>query len=371
MTDPRTSARTEPPAGILVELRDVSVRYDDVLALDRASLAVPEGALTAVVGESGCGKTTLLRVLAGFEAPDEGSVWIAGRCVAGLDEQGVSRWVAPERRRVSVVFQEGALFPHLTVAENVGYGIREPEARIARTREMLALVGLEDRAQSLPHELSGGQQQRVALARALAPEPSLVLLDEPFASLDETLRERVRDEVRSILRAAGATAVMVTHDQAEALSLADWLAVMADGRVLQSGPPEAVYRSPASPQVARFLGQGQLLPASVAGGVLRCAFGERAVARPDADGLVLVRPEDLELLDPGAEGLPGRITGRRFFGHDLLDEVAVEDECAGNRGALTLRARSLTPARFPVGARVRVALRDHALLFFDAPRAAR
>ncbi|HVS16405.1 MAG TPA: ABC transporter ATP-binding protein [Thermoanaerobaculia bacterium] len=345
----------------LVELRGVGLRYGDVVALDAVDLVVPAGGLTAVVGESGCGKTSLLRVLAGFETPASGSVWIAGRCVAGRQAEGRWRWVPPERRRVSVVFQEGALFPHLTVAQNVGYGLRDARQRAGRVREMLALVGLEGLAARLPHELSGGQQQRVALARALAPEPRLVLLDEPFASLDETLRERVREEVRGILRAAGATAVLVTHDQAEALSIADWLAVMADGRVLQSGPPEAVYRAPASPQVARFLGQGQLLAASVERGVLRCAFGARPTERPDARGLVLVRPEDLELRDPGAPGLTGRITGRRFFGHDLLDEVRVEGS-----EELVVRARSLAPARHPVGATVRVALRDGELLFYAA-----
>ncbi|HVS13803.1 MAG TPA: ABC transporter ATP-binding protein [Thermoanaerobaculia bacterium] len=360
MSEPRS-----PLGQPLVELNGVTVRYGEVTALDRAELVVPNGGLTAVVGESGCGKTTLLRVLAGFETPEIGSVFIAGRCVAGRDDAGARRWVPPERRRVSVVFQEGALFPHLTVAENVGYGIRDARLRRDRTHEMLTLVGLADRPDRLPHELSGGQQQRVALARALAPDPRLVLLDEPFASLDENLRERVRDEVRSILRAAGATAVLVTHDQAEALSLADWLAVMAEGRVLQCGSPEEVYRSPASPQVARFLGQGQLLPASVAAGVLRCAFGERAVARPDAEGLVLVRPEDLELRGPGDEGLPGLITGRRFYGHDLLDEVRVEGD--HDRPELMVRTRSLAPARHPVGARVRVALREGELLFYGEP----
>jgi iron(III) transport system ATP-binding protein len=364
MAERRPTAAGEP----LVELDGVSVCYDQVTALDRADLVVPAGRLTAVVGESGCGKTTLLRVLAGFERAASGSVRIAGRCVAGVDRDGVRRWVPPERRRVSMVFQEGALFPHLTVAGNVGYGIRAAPERALRTRQMLELVGLEALSERLPHELSGGQQQRVALARALAPDPRLVLLDEPFASLDETLRERVRDDALSILRAAGATAVLVTHDQAEALSVADWLAVMADGRVLQCGVPQEVYGSPASPQVARFLGQGQLLPAVVAEGILRCVLGDRSVARPDADGLVLLRPEDLELApagDPGAAGVCGQIVGRRFFGHDLIDEVRLE-----GAGELVIRSRSLSPARFPVGALVRVALRPTELLFFAAEHAA-
>ncbi len=357
----------------VVELRGLTVRYGDRVAVDAVDLAVGGGGITALLGPSGCGKTSLLRAIAGFEAPAAGEVAIAGRRVAG---PGV--WVPPERRRVAMVFQEGALFPHLTVRGNVLYGLPRPGWRDRwgrrgggrseeRARAALELVGMADLAGRYPDQLSGGQQQRVALARALAPEPSLVLLDEPFANLDATLRQRVRAEVRAILGAAGATAVLVTHDQEEALSVADTVAVMDHGRILQVGPPEAVYRRPSSAEVARFVGDGQLVDCTVEAGVARSVFGRAPVAgSPDGPfegaGLLLVRPEDLAVMPEcwydGQEGLPGEVVGRTFYGHDLVDEVRL----AG--GGEVVRVRCLAGPGHSVGERVRVVLRHRELPVF-------
>src|ERR671910_308469 len=219
----------------------VAKRYGAVQAVDQAQLCVERGEFVALLGPSGCGKTTLLRLIAGFEEPEAGTVEVAGRPVAGN-----GTWVPPERRKVGMVFQDYALFPHLTVAENVGFGLPRNE-RKTRVPIVLALVDLCGLGRRYPHELSGGQQQRVALARALAPRPKLVLLDEPFSSLDASLREDTGRAVVRALRAAGAAALLVTHDQGEALSLADQVAVMMGGTFLQVASPAAVYLTPAEP----------------------------------------------------------------------------------------------------------------------------
>jgi len=348
----------------LVDVRGLTIRFGDLRAVDAADLMVPDGGVTVLVGPSGCGKTSLLRAVAGFEVPAEGSVHLAGRCVAGSDETGRRCWQPPERRQVGMVFQEGVLFPHLDVAANVAYGLSgSAAARRRRVREMLELVGMAGLGGRYPDQLSGGQQQRVALARALAPSPRLVLLDEPFANLDAALRERLREEVRQILLAAGATALLVTHDQAEALSMADRLAVMEGGRVLQSGPPSEVYRRPASAVVARLLGDGQLVPCDVAAGRLQTPFGTAVVAAADGAGLLLMHPEDLEVRPlAAAGGCTGRVVRRRYFGHDLVDEVAL-DGVAG-RAAGSVLVRLLAPSPYPVGSRVRVVPRPEELWLF-------
>jgi iron(III) transport system ATP-binding protein len=314
-------------------IRGVTKSFGPVSVLEGIDLHVPAESLTAVLGPSGCGKTTLLRLIAGFDDPDGGTIEFGTETVYGGD-----RSVPAQRRRVGYVPQEGALFPHLDVAANITFGLSR-RARTARARvdELLELVGLSgDVARRLPHQLSGGQQQRVALARALAPQPSVVLLDEPFSSLDAGLREGTRRSVAQALRAARATAVLVTHDQGEALSLADQVAVMRAGRLVQLDSPSVVYRSPTDAGVARFVGEAVLLPATVRAGVASCALGEVAARAPFAEGPVeiLVRPEQIQLhAVPGAGRTSARVSDVSYFGHD----AAVRLELLPGGPAVTAR----------------------------------
>ncbi len=334
-------------AAAVLAVDELTVRYGATVAVDRACLSVPAGGISALVGPSGCGKTSLLRAVAGFGEIAGGTIHLAGRLVAGA-----GRWTAPEERRVGMVFQEGALFPHLTVRQNVLYGLKGRPDAATRAAETLALVRLRGLEGRYPDELSGGQRQRVALARALAPAPQLGLLDEPFANLDETLRDRVREEVRAILLQAGATAMLVTHDQQEALSIADHVAVMMDGQILQVGPPHEIYHRPADVEVALFLGDGQLVPCTVAAGRAHCVLGSVPTDAAEGPGRLFLRPEDLQWLPEGdAEGAPGTSSRHRFYGHDRIDEIALEGTDT------VLRVRSLASAAPPAGARVRLALR--------------
>lgn len=302
-----------------LDVRDLSAGYGGAPVLDGVDLRVPSGALAAVLGPSGCGKTTLLRVLAGFHRAAEGQIQIGGVVVAGPGAH-----VPPERRRVGVVPQEGALFPHLTVAGNVGFGLRR-SARRHRVEELLELVGLAGLGSRMPAELSGGQQQRVAVARALAPEPALVLLDEPFSALDAGLRAEIRGDVRAALRTIGATAVLVTHDQEEALGIADLVAVLRDGRTVQSDPPQRIYTEPADLGVATFVGDAVLLEAKATGRHASTVLGQLELSGPaNGAGTVLLRPEQLRIgnstVDNGATAVTVRDT--TFHGHDatiLLD----------------------------------------------------
>ncbi len=269
-------------------------RFGDVVAVDSVDLDVRPGEFLGVLGPSGCGKTTLLRLVAGFERPDGGGIEIGGRVVAGP-----RRNVPPEARRIGMVFQEAALFPHLDVSGNVGFGLPR-RGREARVAELVALVGLAGLQRRMPHELSGGQQQRVALARALAPDPALILLDEPFNGLDATLRAQLRVEVREILRSAGATSLFVTHDQGEALEISDRVAVMRAGRIEQISTPDELYLRPVNRFVAGFVGEANLLPGEVRHGEVQTLIGRfRAAGGSLADGVraeVLLRPEQLHML---------------------------------------------------------------------------
>jgi iron(III) transport system ATP-binding protein len=329
-----------------VEIRQLTLGYDGEPVVRQVDLEVARGSLTALLGPSGCGKTTLLRAIAGFERPIGGSIAVHGELVAAA-----GHWVPPERRRVTMVFQDGALFPHLTVLKNVRYGVRRhPDGRRMAQR-VLEMAGLQALAERYPDELSGGQQQRVALARALAPEPRVVLLDEPFAALDAALRDRLRGEVRDVLHAAGATAILVTHDQEEALSVADRVAAMRQGRILQVGAPEEIYRRPASVAVAEILGGGRLVPAVVEAGRCRSLLGQTACPAGDGPGRLLVRAEDLEELPADSpEGVDATIDERRFFGHDVLDRVRLA-------GGEEFEVRVLSGATAAVGSRIRLALR--------------
>ncbi len=317
-----------------------------VRAVDGIDLEVREGEVCALLGPSGCGKTTMLRLIAGFERPDAGTVRVGERLLAG---EGT--FVAPERRRVGMVFQDYALFPHLSVGANVAYGLGRGR-HAARVAELLELVGMPGLEARMPSELSGGQQQRVALARALASTPELVLLDEPFSGLDASLRAQVRQEVRAILLAAGVTALFVTHDQEEALSLADTVAVMRDGRVEQVGTPEEVYGRPATRWVACFLGEADVLPGEAHDGFVECELAKLAIDAGFAGAAdVLVRPESVALsIGAGPSRAPrveGRVVEREFFGHDQLVHVEL---ASGRR----IRSRSLSYPVWHPGDRVRV-----------------
>jgi iron(III) transport system ATP-binding protein len=297
--------------------------FAGTLAVDGVDLTVPDGSLTALLGPSGCGKTTVLRMIAGLISPDQGEIRIHGQLVTG---PGVS--VPPERRDVGMVFQDYALFPHLSVARNVGYGLtRLPRGRRRkRVAEVLDLVGLGGFRDRLPTELSGGQQQRVALARALAPSPALVLLDEPFSNLDASLRNSVREDVRRILREARTTALFVTHDQEEALSLADEVAVMDDGRIHQVADPQTLYTTPASRFVAEFVGEADVLPGTRAGRYLvDTPLGRLPTtdAVPTGNVAVVVRPESLRVR-PYPQGA-ATVTGIAYFGHDQLVHLRFDD----------------------------------------------
>jgi iron(III) transport system ATP-binding protein len=298
--------------------------YGPVRVLHGIDLQVPAGSLTAILGPSGCGKTTLLRLIGGFDRPDAGTIRLGDRV---LYEHG--RSVPPEQRRIGYVAQEGALFPHLTVAENVAFGLRLDAKRTqGRVEELLVMVGLDPSlARRQPHQLSGGQQQRVALARALAPGPHVILLDEPFASLDAGLRESTRRAVAASLAAAGATAILVTHDQGEALSLADQVAVMRQGRLIQVAAPAELYRHPADTETAAFVGEAVILPADVQGDVARCALGSLTVRPTHADGHadVLVRPEQISVRSAGfGGGTPARVLDVSYFGHDALVRLELD-----------------------------------------------
>jgi iron(III) transport system ATP-binding protein len=302
-------------------VRGLSKSFGGSPVLRGLDLTVPERTLAAVLGPSGCGKTTLLRIVAGFETPDAGQVVIGGGVVSGPGTN-----LPPERRRVGVVPQEGALFPHLSVAGNVGFGLPRRRGRAERVAQLLELVGLAGYGPRMPHELSGGQQQRVALARALAPDPALVLLDEPFSALDTGLRAAVREDVRTALRAAGATAVLVTHDQQEALSMADVVAVLRDGRVVQAAPPADLYVSPGDLAVATFVGEAVLLDAMLRDGLAECALGrllvKGGVGGASGRGTVVIRPEQV-VVGPSGAGVPGRVAGTVFYGHDALVRVTL------------------------------------------------
>lgn len=353
-----------PP--LALSLRDLRKSFAGVPVLAGIDLDVPLGHMTAVLGPSGCGKTTLLRIVAGFTTPDAGTVSVGGRPVTGPGTD-----VPAERRGIGYVPQEGALFPHLDVAGNIAFGLpRRARRDRARAAELLDLVGLgREFLGRHPQELSGGQQQRVALARALAPRPALVLLDEPFSALDASLRDATRRAVAEALRGAGASALLVTHDQDEALSLADEVAVLRGGRLAQHDTPERIYRHPQDAGVALAVGEAVVLDARLRAGRADTALGCLDVPGPcpDGPGQVVVRPEQLVLsTGPETDGAAGAgalaaVTGTDFFGHDALVHLTLAE------GGLRLVAR-VAGDRLPGrGEQVRVAVSGPAVALGDVP----
>ena len=304
--------------------------------LDGVSLHVPPGATAALLGPSGCGKTTLLRLLSGLDRPETGIIEVGGRILTSP-----TVFVPPEDRRIGMVFQDWALFPHLDVARNVGFGLPRPERRESpRIDAALAMVGLDGLGHRMPDTLSGGQQQRVALARALAPEPSVLLLDEPFSNLDASLRHQIRTDVHRLLVSLGVTTVFVTHDQGEAFVLGDQVVVLHDGRVAQAGPPDQVYRRPADRWVAEFVGHANFVPGTATGTAATTSLGPVELLDPcEGPVEVLVRPEHLRLALDGAGG-PGHGTVElvEFVGHSTSYLVRL--------GEVTVRVRDAALPRF-------------------------
>ena len=330
----------------MLECTGVSKSFDDIAALDGFSIRLPKGRILALLGPSGCGKTTALRLIAGFADPDSGTITVASDPVY---DQRAS--VPPEKRRVGMVFQEGALFPHLTVEQNIAYGLAREDNRTDRVAEVVRMTGLEGLTQRMPYELSGGQQQRVALARALAPRPELLLLDEPFSNLDPGLREQVRRDVMSILRASGITAVFVTHDQEEAMYVGDTIAVMNRGRIEQQGTPEEIFHRPRSKFVAEFIGMVDFVPAHREGSVFSTAIGAAdwpALSATDGVLEAMIRPDCVECR-PSEEG-NGTIVEREFRGAFYLYRIAL------NSGG-TVRCLLPHTDEYEVGTRVAVQVR--------------
>jgi iron(III) transport system ATP-binding protein len=352
------SKDTERPSGLdVVDLHKGFGAHPVLCGLD---LSVPAGSFTAILGSSGSGKTTLLRLLAGFDRLDRGVVKIGERVV---DDAAIH--VQPERRRIGYVPQEGGLFPHLTVAANVGFGLSRA-ARRGRVNELLELVGLADLGRRYPHQLSGGQQQRVALARALAVEPEIVLLDEPFASLDAHMRASVREEVQRILHASATTTLLVTHDQDEALSLADRVAVLRDGKIAQYATPQELYAHPLDDRLAQFVGEANLIAGVLDGASVQTPLGKLPalwhgeMAPTPCAVNVLIRPEQIDLhpID-GETGFAGRIVRTGYHGHDAVLHVQVDQ----SQTVEHLLVRTLGETRLSPGLAVKLDVRGPVLVW--------
>jgi iron(III) transport system ATP-binding protein len=345
-----------PPA---LEVRDLVKRFGGSDAVSGVSFTVDAGEVLAILGPSGCGKTTTLRLIAGFERPNEGAIAIAGQTVS---QPG--KCLPPEKRRIGMVFQDGVLFPHLSVGDNVGFGIPRGQHKDERVGEALELVGLGGLQDRMPYELSGGQQQRVSLARAIVPNPAIILLDEPFASLDAALRTRLRADVRQILNDVGATVIWVTHDQEEALSLADRVAVMFDGKIVQDAAPEELYHRPVSREVGSFVGDAQFLPGVGSSRRVECELGDLPTFGPTQGPVdVMIRPESLRLTPAADDAVPNAtVVGRLFFGHDQLLRLRLDS-------GTTLNARLGSYGGIRPGDRVQVSVRGAVLALERDPQA--
>lgn len=307
-----------------VKISGLTKCFNDVCATRNVNLGLAKGSMLAVLGPSGCGKTTLLRCIAGFETPDKGIINIAGKDVFNSDN---NINIKAEHRRIGYVPQDGVLFPHLSVNQNIGFGL--PRNSQKRIDEMLELVGLTGLGKRMPHEISGGQQQRVALARALAPSPSLVLLDEPFSALDAGLRTALREDVKHSLKEIGATAIIVTHDQEEALSMADMVTVMRQGSCIQTADPISLYKYPADLQVAKFVGDATIIEAEILNGVAKSPFGYLAVARGCPKeckcATIMIRPEQF-VIGRNQEEIGGYVDKIVFYGRDALIHLKMDEK---------------------------------------------
>lgn len=322
-----------------LEISNLAKSFDGLAVLADVSLTVTGGTTTALLGPSGCGKTTLLRIVAGLETPERGEVAVGGQCLVGA---GV--FIAPERRKVGMVFQDGALFPHMSVAENVAYGLSKAQVAAGGVNDALAMVELTGFGDRRPAGLSGGEAQRVALARALAPQPDLLLLDEPFSSLDADLRVRVRADLVRLLTDLRITTIFVTHDQEEAFVVGERVAVMNAGQILQQGTPAQIYEEPRSEWLARFVGDANLLPAAAHTNGATTPIGVVPTQHPlDASGIALVRPEYLRVV----AGDDATVTSVEFYGHDTSYQLEGLGE--------PLLVRELRAPRYRVGDRVGVA----------------
>ena len=342
---------------VVIDVKQVSKRYNHTVAVESCDLQVAAGGMLALLGPSGSGKTTLLRLIAGFERPDQGCIVIAGRKVVDVAD---SVWVAAENRGVGMVFQDYALFPHLTVAQNVRFGLRNTGKKDRETRvaKLLRLTELELCAERYPHELSGGQQQRVALARALAPRPGVVLLDEPFNGLDPELRPQMRREVARILRHLGTAAILVTHDQEEALGMADQVAVIRHGELQQVGTPEDIYYSPKTTFVANFVGHADFIPGVISGTDVHTEIGVFPCLDeiPAGPVTVMIRHEAVNS-KPG--GILATVEEREFLGGEILYRLRLPS------GA-TIHLEQRKPVHWPVGHQVSVEVHLPNVVVFPA-----
>ena len=335
---------------VILQVKALSKQFsvNQSLAVNQVSFQLKQGELLGLLGPSGCGKTTLLRMIAGFEKPSSGMIELEGKIVSGDNH-----WLEPEKRQTGMVFQDYALFPHLSVADNIAFGLQAKKPRPNRKQiqqrisEVLQLVGLSGLEKRYPHELSGGQQQRIALARALAPQPNLILLDEPLSNLDVQVREKLRHEVRAILKSTNTAAIFVTHDQEEAMAIADKIGVMKDGKLLQIGTPEEIYTCPECKFVAEFVTQANFLQATREGNTWRTELGEWAINSGVSfqRGEIMFRQEDVRL-QPDESGFT-IIQEREFLGREYR-------YCLETRSGKRLHARTDVRTQLPVGSTVKL-----------------
>jgi iron(III) transport system ATP-binding protein len=321
-----------------LQIDGLTVTYAKRPVLNELSLHIPSGSFASVLGPSGCGKTTLLRAIAGFISPFSGTIRFGDQLVSVS-----SIVVPPERRKVGYVAQEGALFPHLTVSENIGFGILDKENKSDVISDLLQLIGMTKFANRMPSELSGGQQTRVALARALAPEPKVMLLDEPFSALDAALRDELRSEVSSLLKARNTTTLMVTHDREEALVVADVVALMRHGQIVQTGTPTEVYHQPISPEVAVSTGDVLLLDSQKdVTGEVSSVLAPKKLNADAVAGKLVIRPEEIRIM-PAGSGVSAQVVDLDYYGHDAVVHLDAAGERINVRigGELRLRVGDL------------------------------